>query len=106
MKYNEGAELDPSQMGGGGRGTGGKIAIGGGAGPIILLLALLFGINPGDILGGAQQAGPEQSSNPSPFAQCTRGRTSTPTANAGLSRTRTRSRTIERRGAGLPDDQG
>jgi uncharacterized protein len=72
VKYNEGAQLDPSQMGGGRR-SGGKIAIGGGAGLIILLLALLFGINPGDILGGAQQAGPEQSENPSQFAQCTRG---------------------------------
>jgi uncharacterized protein len=72
VKYNEGAQLDPSQMGGG-RGSGGKIAIGGGAGLIVLLLALLFGLNPGDILGGAQQAGPEQSTNPSPFAQCTRG---------------------------------
>ena len=72
VKYNEGAQLDPSQMGGG-RGSGGKIAIGGGAGLIVLLLALLFGINPGDILGGTQQAGPEESTNPSPFAQCTRG---------------------------------
>jgi predicted metalloprotease len=72
VKYNEGARLDPSQMGGGRR-SGGKIAIGGGAGLIILLVALLFGINPGDILGGAPQAGPEQSENPSQFAQCTRG---------------------------------
>ncbi|HVD20200.1 MAG TPA: neutral zinc metallopeptidase, partial [Propionibacteriaceae bacterium] len=38
-----------------------------------LVLALLFGLNPGDILGGAPQAGPEQSGNASPFAQCTRG---------------------------------
>ena len=73
MKYNEGAELDPSQMGGGRGGSGGKIAIGGGAGLIVLLLALLFGLNPGDILGGAQQTGPEQSDSPSQFAQCTRG---------------------------------
>jgi predicted metalloprotease len=73
VKYNEGAQLDPSQMGGGGRGSGGKIAIGGGAGLIVLVLALLFGINPGDILGGSPQSAPEQSSNPSQFAQCTRG---------------------------------
>ena len=73
VKYNEGAELDPSQMGGGGRGNGGKIAVGGGAGLIVLLLALLFGLNPGDILGSAPQAGPEPSGNASPFAQCTRG---------------------------------
>jgi uncharacterized protein len=73
VKYKEGAELDPSQMGGGRGGSGGKIAIGGGAGLIVLIIALLFGINPGDILGGAPQAGPEQSANPSQFAQCTRG---------------------------------
>jgi uncharacterized protein len=73
VKYNEGAQLDPSQMGGGRGGSGGKIAIGGGAGLIVLLLALLFGLNPGDILGGAQPAGPEESANPSQFAQCTRG---------------------------------
>ena len=73
VKYKEGAELDPSQMGGGRGGSGGKIAIGGGAGLIILIIALLFGINPGDILGGTPQAGPEQSANPSQFAQCTRG---------------------------------
>src|SRR5215216_6549854 len=73
VKYNEGAQLDPSQMGGRRGGSGGKIAIGGGAGLIVLIIALLFGINPGDILGGAPQAGPEQSANPSQFAQCTRG---------------------------------
>jgi uncharacterized protein len=73
VKYNEGAQLDPSQMGGGRRGSGGKIAIGGGAGLIVLLIALLFGINPGDIMGGTPQAGPEQSEEPSQFAQCTRG---------------------------------
>jgi uncharacterized protein len=73
VKYNEGAQLDPSQMGGGRGGSGGKIALGGGAGLIVLIIALLFGINPGDILGGAQQAGPDPSDNPSQFAQCTRG---------------------------------
>jgi uncharacterized protein len=73
VKYNEGAQLDPSQMGGGRGGSGGKIAIGGGAGLIVLIIALLLGINPGDILGGAQQAGPQPSESPSQFAQCTRG---------------------------------
>jgi hypothetical protein len=71
MKYNEGANLDPSQVsGGGGRGSGGKIAIGGGAGLIVLLVALFLGIDPGNLLGtsepGSTQAG-------TPFAQCTRG---------------------------------
>ena len=56
MKYNEGAQLDPSQMGGGGGRRGGGIAIGGGAGVLVLLIALLFGVNPGDILGGGTAA--------------------------------------------------
>jgi predicted metalloprotease len=72
VKYSEGANLDPGQMGGGG-GSGGKIAIGGGAGLIIVVLALLLGLNPGDLLGGGQQAGPEQTGAATPFAQCTRG---------------------------------
>ncbi len=71
MKYNDQANLDPSQMGGG-RGNGGKIAVGGGAGLIVVVLALLFGINPGDILG-SQPAGPEQSGAATAFAQCTKG---------------------------------
>ena len=39
----------------------------------MLIIALLFGINPGDILGGSPQAGPVQSESASQFAQCTRG---------------------------------
>ena len=72
MKYNEGAQLDPSQMRGGRRGGGGKIALGGGAGLIVVVLALLFGINPNDIIGTGT-AEPEQTSGATPFAQCTRG---------------------------------
>jgi uncharacterized protein len=72
VKYNEGAQLDPSQMGGGGGRRGGGIAIGGGAGVLVLLVALLFGVNPGDILGGGTAA-PEQTDGGTPFAQCTRG---------------------------------
>jgi uncharacterized protein len=72
VKYNERADLDPSQMGGGG-GNRGKIAIGGGAGLLIALLAVLFGVNPGDILGGTQEADPGSSGGQTPFAQCTRG---------------------------------
>ena len=75
MKYNEGAQLDPSQVsggGGGGRRSGG-LAIGGGAGGLLLvILALVFGINPGDLLGG-QQAGPQPTAAATPFAQCTAG---------------------------------
>jgi predicted metalloprotease len=71
VKYNEGAQLDASQMGGG-RGRGGRIAIGGGGGLIVLVLALLFGLNPGDLLGG-QTADPGSETGETPFAQCTRG---------------------------------
>jgi predicted metalloprotease len=72
MRYNEGANLDPSQMGGGGRGSGGKIAIGGGAGLLVLIVALFLGINPGDLLGGSA---PDTTSTQaaSPFASCSRG---------------------------------
>ncbi len=72
MKYRDSAELDPSQMGGRSGGNGGRIALGGGAGLIVLVLALLFGINPNDILGGTQ-AEPDSSSGSTPFAQCSRG---------------------------------
>ena len=70
MRYNDQAELDPSQMGGG-RGNGGKIAIGGGAGLVVIVLALLFGVNPGDILG--TQSTDQQTDGSTSFAQCTRG---------------------------------
>ncbi|MBM7798025.1 putative metalloprotease [Microlunatus panaciterrae] len=72
MKYNQQSQLDPSQMGGGSRGGGGKIAIGGGAGLIVLVVALLLGINPNDILGG-QQAGPADPSASSQFEHCKSG---------------------------------
>ena len=79
MKYNEGANLDPSQVGGrGGGGSGGKIAIGGGAGVVVLILALLLGVNPGDVLGSGSGSDPGAGTGASqapasPFAQCTRG---------------------------------
>ena len=72
MKYNDQAQLDPSQMGGGG-GRGGKVALGGGAGLVVLVIALLLGVNPGDLLGSGTTAGPAPTGASSPFAQCTRG---------------------------------
>ena len=72
VKYNEGANLDPSQVGGGVGGNGSKIALGGGAGLVVLVLALLLGVNPGDLLGSGAQPGTSQAPA-SPFAQCTRG---------------------------------
>lgn len=50
MQYNPNSRLDPSQMGSGRSRTGGSrtgtVAIGGGAGLVILLLAVLLGLDP------------------------------------------------------------
>lgn len=75
MQYNEGARLDPSQMGGGGGGRGGRgggIAVGGGASILILILALVFGFDPGALLGGGT-GGATGESQQNPFAACTSG---------------------------------
>ena len=69
MKYRDNAQLDASQMGsarGGGRGRGGKVALGGGAGLVVLILALLFGLNPDDLLGAS---GPQAESDQAPASQ-------------------------------------
>ncbi|RJO68368.1 hypothetical protein D5S18_33690 [Nocardia panacis] len=48
MTFNEGMQIDQDAVRSGGPGLGGKLAIGGGAGGLILLvIGLLFGINPG-----------------------------------------------------------
>ncbi|MFC4588083.1 KPN_02809 family neutral zinc metallopeptidase [Sphaerisporangium corydalis] len=56
MDFRDDVDLDSSQVenrGGGGGIRGGGLAIGGGAAGIIALIAaLIFGINPGDIVGG------------------------------------------------------
>src|SRR5918995_5861744 len=59
-------------MGGRG-GNRGKIAIGGGAGLLLAVIALVLGINPGDLLGGGQMTDPGTGGATTPFAQCTRG---------------------------------
>ncbi len=59
MQYNQGARLDPSQVeyrSGGRGGSGGRVAVGGVSGIIVLVLALLFGINPTELLGGGSTA--------------------------------------------------
>lgn len=72
MQYNSGAQLDPSQMGGGGGGRGGAIAVGGGASILVIILAMLFGFDPGALLGGAQApAGGATTS--SEYANCRTG---------------------------------
>lgn len=71
MQYNEGARLDPSQMGSGGR-RGGGIALGGGMSIIVLILAVLFGFNPSEIMGGLPGQAPAPA-NDDAFAQCRTG---------------------------------
>ncbi|MGW0251430.1 KPN_02809 family neutral zinc metallopeptidase [Nocardia goodfellowii] len=55
MTFNEGSQIDPDAVrsGGGGPGTGGKIALGGGLGGLILtVVVLLLGGDPGSVVGG------------------------------------------------------
>lgn len=80
MSFNDNVTLDTSQVrsGGGGGGPGGMVVGGGIGGIIMLILALIFGINPGDVTGGGTttsqdqvQAGGDQSSEA--FAVCKTG---------------------------------
>jgi predicted metalloprotease len=76
MSFNDGVELDPSQVEdrrGGGMGRGTKIG-GGIGGGVVLLLAALFGINPQLLEGlvGAGQEQPGQSQGTAP-ADCQLG---------------------------------
>ena len=69
MQYRSGARLDPSQMGSGGsRGRG--LAVGGGAGIVIVILALVFGFDPGMLLGGAGEQAPQTDDQ---YAECRNG---------------------------------
>lgn len=49
--------------GGGGGFGGGKIALGGGAGLLLTIVAMLFGINPGDLTGGSSSSAYQQSTD-------------------------------------------
>ncbi|GAA4402593.1 neutral zinc metallopeptidase [Fodinibacter luteus] len=80
MSFNDNVTLDTSQVrsGGGGGAPGGMVVGGGIGGIIMLILAMIFGINPGDITGGGTttepgqvQAGGEQGSEA--FAACRTG---------------------------------
>ncbi|WP_040791078.1 KPN_02809 family neutral zinc metallopeptidase [Nocardia paucivorans] len=52
MTFNEGLQIDPNRASSGGPGMGGKLALGGGAGGLILLvITLLMGGDPASVLG-------------------------------------------------------
>ncbi|MGI8722134.1 MAG: KPN_02809 family neutral zinc metallopeptidase [Geodermatophilaceae bacterium] len=72
MTFREGVRIDPGRERGGRGGgrRGGGIAVGGGGGLIVVLLALVFGFNPGDILGGGDTGGQEQVQDDA-FVECT-----------------------------------
>ncbi|MFG1749260.1 KPN_02809 family neutral zinc metallopeptidase [Streptosporangium sandarakinum] len=66
MDFKDDARLDTSQVESGGRGgfPGGGLAVGGSAAGIIaLIVALIFGVNPGNITGGDDPAPVNPSSN-------------------------------------------
>ncbi|WP_328857851.1 neutral zinc metallopeptidase [Williamsia herbipolensis] len=65
MTFQGDGPLDTSGVSGGGGGGRGRIALGGGAGLIVAIVAVLFGVNPGDILGGDGGSTPSVSSGSS-----------------------------------------
>ncbi|AFU03649.1 KPN_02809 family neutral zinc metallopeptidase [Nocardia brasiliensis] len=65
MTFNEGMQIDPDRASSGGPGMGGKIALGGGAGGlIVLVLTLLLGGDPGSILGQFTGSEEQQQTQP------------------------------------------
>lgn len=64
MTFQGSGPLDTGKVSAGGSGGGGmgggRMALGGGAGIIVVILGLLFGFNPGDILGGSDQSSANQ----------------------------------------------
>ncbi|MGO3327112.1 KPN_02809 family neutral zinc metallopeptidase [Gordonia sp. (in: high G+C Gram-positive bacteria)] len=60
MTFQGSGPLDTSGVSAGGGGGGGRIAMGGGLGLVVTVVALLFGVNPGDIMGGSGSTGSQQ----------------------------------------------
>lgn len=81
MSFNDNVTIDTSQVrsGGGGGGAPGGLVVGGGIGGIIMLvLALVFGIDPSSIPTGGSQVDPGQvqaggQEDPNAFSQCKTG---------------------------------
>ncbi len=71
MQYRDDADISGAQVISGSSGRGGRIAVGGGGTLIVVLLALVLGLNPGDLLGAAQA--PATTASRAPRSSCTRG---------------------------------
>lgn len=75
MEYREDARLDQSEVvyapSGGGRGRGGGLALGGGAGLILLVVALLFNVDPSALI--SDQIPTQQSAAPVDAPECVQG---------------------------------
>ncbi|WP_370893039.1 neutral zinc metallopeptidase [Janibacter sp. GXQ6167] len=72
MSFNDNANLDTSRVGGGGGGRGPVVAGGGILGLVVLVVAMLLGVNPNDVLGDQGQGSGQQSDNSS-LEQCKTG---------------------------------
>ncbi|WP_420175895.1 neutral zinc metallopeptidase [Luteococcus sp. OSA5] len=74
MEFNPNAKLDSSQLqpsaGGGG---GGGVALGGGLGLIVMILGLIFGFNPGDLLGNMPSSADNTSQSTNQYEHCQSG---------------------------------
>ncbi|WP_067890048.1 KPN_02809 family neutral zinc metallopeptidase [Nocardia vaccinii] len=74
MTFNEGMQIDPDRVSsGGGPGMGGKIALGGAGGLIVLVLALVFGGDPGSLLREVTGGTTAQSGTAKTPAHCKTG---------------------------------
>lgn len=69
VQYRSGAKLDPSQMGSGGGRRGATLAISGGAGILVLIVAMLFGLDPSALMGGDSPEAPTGTET-NRFAHC------------------------------------
>jgi predicted metalloprotease len=69
VQYRSGAKLDSSQMGSGGGRRGTTVALGGGAAILVAIVAMLFGLNPSDLLGGTTSGTPTTAET-NRFAHC------------------------------------
>ncbi len=69
MQYRDSANLDSSQVTSS-SGAGGKLAVGGVGGLVIVLLAVFLGFDPSALLGGTE-AGPQQTTDS--YAECRSG---------------------------------